>query len=337
MKKILVVFGGRSSEHEISCVSASNVIEHINKEKYQVFTVGIDKQGNWIEYTGDVNKIKENTWLKFEKNKVINNVFEYIKKYDVCFSVLHGKYGEDGSIQGLFEMAQVRYVGCDIITSAISIEKSITKRIVESINIPVVTYLSISKKDYNKNIDIIDIDVKKRIKYPLIVKPCKEGSSFGVNKVNNKDELDSAIEFAFKYDKNILLEKYISAREIECAVLGNDKYIVSDVGEIVSEKELYDFDSKYNSNISKTIVNVNIDEKIKNRIREYASNIANILQVRGLSRIDFFVEKNTNNIYFNEINTMPGFTSISMYPKLMQNIGIEYTQLIDKLIELAME
>lgn len=328
MIDLLIIFGGKSSEHEISCISAGNVIENVNKAKYNDTIVGIDKDGNWHQYVGNVDNVKKNTWLSDERNLIkIGNIIDYIKQFDVVFPALHGKYGEDGTIQGLFEMFGIKYVGCNNITSAIGMDKSITKMIAERVKVPVVPYKIIKKGD----------KVKFSFDYPIIVKPCSEGSSYGVTKVNSEDELEKAIENAFIYDDKLLIEKFIKAREIECAVLGNKDYIVSDLGEIIPEHEFYDFESKYKSKVSVCKIPADIEQIYKEKIIKYAKVIAETIGVRGLCRVDFFISKDDGKIYFNEVNTMPGFTDISMYPKLIEHYGIKYSELIDKLIELALE
>ena len=327
MLKLLVLFGGQSSEHEISCLSAYNVLENINQNKYIVSKIGIDLKGTWYLYSGDNKYIKNNTWLNNKKYiKEITNIIGFIKKFDVVFPVLHGKYGEDGIIQSLLEYAKVKYVGCNNSTSVLCIDKSLSKIMASNINIPIVPYQILYKE---KKLD------KKSLSYPLIVKPCSEGSSFGVTKVHNEKELNKAINLAYKYDKKILIENFIEAIEIECAVLGNNPYIISDIGQIIPDNEFYDYESKYESNNSKIIIPANVLNK--DMIQNYTLRISEALHVRGLARVDFFIDKNNKEIYFNEINTMPGFTDISMYPKLIEHYGINYSELIDKLIMLALE
>ncbi|MCX8074229.1 MAG: D-alanine--D-alanine ligase [Clostridia bacterium] len=324
MIKLLVIFGGMSSEHEISCISAGNVLENINKTKYIITKAGVDKFGNWYIYNGDNKNIKANIWLEDkDRLKTVDNIIEVIKACDVAYPILHGKYGEDGTIQGLFELLNTKYVGCNYTTSAIGMDKEYSKILAKSVDIPIVEYQVLKKHE--------KLDLK--LSYPLIVKPNGAGSSYGVTKVNNSYELDKAIKLAFEFDEKILIERFIPAREIECAVLGNNNYIISDLGEIVPANEFYDFEAKYESNASICKIPAQIDQK--EEIREYVKRFSNVIGIKGLSRIDFFVAKDTNNVYFNEINTMPGFTDISMYPKLIENYGISYSDLIDKLIELA--
>lgn len=334
-EKILVIFGSMSKEHEISCISASNVIQNFDKNKYDVKMAGIDKKGIWCYYTGSVENVKENKWIEDEENKIkIVDLFSELKKYDVVFPVLHGKYGEDGLIQGLFEMLQIKYVGCKVLGSSIGMDKVLSKELVQSINIPVVEYIAL-KKDYDKE-SILD-KVKEKLNFPVIVKPSKEGSSYGVTKVDKKENLVEAIENALKYDSEILVEKYISKRkEIECAVLedlSNEKMYVSTPGEIISANEFYDFEAKYENDESTSKIPANVSKEIAEKIKEYATLIFKKLRLKSIARIDFFVSD--NDIYFNEVNTMPGFTNISMYPMMLIHDGISYSEILDILIENA--
>lgn len=334
-EKVLVIFGSMSKEHEISCVSASNVIANLDKNKYDVTLAGIDKEGSWYYYTGEVKNIKENKWIEDKEKKIrITNFKEELTKYDVAFPVLHGKYGEDGALQGLLEMFKVCYVGNDVLGSSIGMDKILSKELVESINIPVVEYIALTK-DYDKESTFLKIEEK--LNFPVIVKPSKEGSSYGVTKVDNKDGLVDAIENALKYDSEILVEKYIARRqEIECAVLENlskEKIYISTPGEIISANEFYDFEAKYENEQSTTKIPANISEENKEKIKEYAKIIFKKLRLTSIARIDFFLSD--NNIYFNEVNTMPGFTSISMYPMMLIHDGLNYSEILDILIENA--
>lgn len=325
MIKLLVIFGGRSSEHEISCISAGNVLQNIDTTKYDITKVGIDKNGNWLKYNGSAERVKANSWLEDKENvSRVENIYDMIKDYDVAYPILHGKYGEDGTIQGMFEMIGIKYVGCNTTTSAVGMDKQISKIVAKSAGIPVVPYQVLLKGE----------KLNLTLEFPIIVKPSAAGSSYGVTKVSTEEELGKALKLAFEYDDKVLIEQYINAREIESAVLGNNPYIVSDLGEIVSEHELYDFESKYESSVS--VCKIPADIEKKEEIREYALKFAKIAGIKGLSRIDFFVSKDDGSVYFNEVNTMPGFTDISMYPKLIEHYGISYPKLIDRLIELAM-
>lgn len=338
-KKIAVIFGSMSSEHEISCMSAYNVIKNIDTEQYDVDTIGIDKKGNWFLYLGSAENIGDNSWTKDVKNKnKILNVMEKIKDYDVVFPVLHGKYGEDGSIQGIFEFSDVKYVGCKILGSAIAINKILSKDLVQQLGIKVVDYIALTKNTINnmqeKDFKELSKNIKERLGYPVIIKPNKEGSSYGIVKVNKEEELKEAITFSLKFDKEVLIERYIEDRiEIECAVLEDKmkgKIFASIPGQIVSANELYDYEAKYKSDKSYVKIPALIDDDKVKKIQEYSKKIFEKLKLSSLARIDFFIQN--NNIYFNEANTLPGFTNISMYPMMIEKSGINYKELISILI-----
>lgn len=340
MKRVLVIFGSMSSEHEVSCMSAANVIENINKEKYIVSMVGIDKQGNWYKYNGSLENIKNNTWMLDEKNKEkISYIIDELRNYDVVFPVLHGKYGEDGTIQGIFEIAGVKYVGCKVLASSIAMNKTFSKKLVETENIPVVDYVNISREKYldmcndiNMYKEFCDNTVEK-LGLPLFVKPNQEGSSYGVTKVEDIEKLKEAISYALEFDNDVLIEKYIKTKkEVECAILQDGlKLIVSTPGQIKTKDTIYSYDEKYNDSSNLPIIPAHILKEQEEKIKEYSKRIFKILNLSSLARIDFFVTD--NNIFFNEVNTMPGFTNTSMYPKLLMYDGISYNKIIEILIE----
>lgn len=341
MKKVGIVFGGRSTEADISVISAKTVIDNIDKNKYEVSNIFIDKDNNWYESTGIDSKYEV-----LNKNK-IDNIIEYIKQFDSIFPVMHGKYGEDGTIQGMFEMFNIPYVGPGVFASSACMDKVYTKIILDRANINQVKSLYIKKekdnfvyvdKEFNEQVldidEIVDIATSK-INYPIFIKPSRSGSSIGINVSNNKEELKNGILDSVKYDNEILLEEGCKAREIECAVLGNEEVIASCLGEIVPDEKFYSFDSKYKNNESKLLIPAPLEESLTNEIRNTAIKAYKAVNAFGLSRVDFFVDEN-NNYYLNEINTIPGFTSISMYPMLFKESGIEIKDLIDKLIELSL-
>ena len=340
MKRVLVIFGSMSSEHEVSCMSAANVIENINKEKYIISMVGIDKQGNWYKYNGSLENIKNNNWILDVKNKEkISYIIDELRKYDVIFPVLHGKYGEDGTIQGIFEIAGVKYVGCKVLASSIAMNKTFSKKLVETENIPVVDYVNISREKYldmcndiNMYKEFCDNTVEK-LGLPLFVKPNQEGSSYGVTKVEDIEKLKEAISYALEFDNDVLIEKYIKTKkEVECAILQDGlKLIVSTPGQIKTKDTIYSYDEKYNDSSNLPIIPAHILKEQEEKIKEYSKRIFKILNLSSLARIDFFVTD--NNIFFNEVNTMPGFTNTSMYPKLLMYDGISYNKIIEILIE----
>lgn len=345
--KLAIIFGGTSTEHDVSVVSGTSVIQNLNKEKYEIYPTYIDREGNWYNYTKEINTIKVlPIGTKLEEISKINNIIEYLKQMDIAFPVLHGLGGEDGSIQGLFKMINLPYVGCGILASSVGMDKVYTKIIFEKAGIPQTKheYIKASNdeftyvyKDFSEEkmeLNNIVEKIEKSLTYPMFVKPSNSGSSVGVKKANNNKELQEAIINASKYDTKILVEEGIIGREIECAVLGKEEIITSPVGEVLSAEDYYSFDAKYNNQESKTAIPADIDKEISNEIRDLSIKAFKAIDGKGLSRVDFFVENKTNKIYINEINTMPGFTTISMYPKLFEQIGISYTEILDKLIEL---
>ena len=341
--KLGIIFGGMSTENEVSVVSASSIIKNIDREKYDVYPIHIDKQGNWYKYD-------ENEKIKFGEEVLtkgkIDNIIDYLKKLDVLFPVLHGLYGEDGTIQGLFELLKIPYVGCKVLASSVGMDKVYTKIIFERAGIKQAKYEYVRKYrdkyiyiDKSFNEEILDIKevvnkVEKNLKYPMFIKPSNSGSSVGINKAKTKEELEEYIEYASKYDNKILIEEGIVGKEVECAVLGNEEVISSCVGEIASAEEFYSYDAKYKNEESKTYIPANISEQKSEEIRKSAIKAFKAIDGKGLSRVDFFIEKDTQNIYINEINTLPGFTSISMYPKLFEAYGYNYSKLLDKIIEI---
>ena len=348
MQNVAVIFGGMSTEHNVSVVSGTSVIKHLDESKYNIFPIFIDKNGIWYKYF-DPNKEILNVNSNVNVTEKIDNVIEYLNNMDIIFPVLHGLYGEDGSIQGLFELINKPYVGCNILSSCVGMDKVYTKCILEKANIKQAKYCYIRK--YNENyiyIDehfnekILDLNeassiVSEKLGFPTFVKPSNSGSSVGIKKAHNIDELKEAIEYASKFDKKILIEEGINAREIECAVLGNEDVKASCVGEILPAEEFYSFDAKYNNSDSILCIPADIPEDLSNQIRSIAIKAFKAIDGKGLARVDFFVDKVSNEIFLNEINTMPGFTSISMYPKLWEFSGINYSDLLDQLINLSLE
>lgn len=344
--KIGLIFGGMSTENEVSVMSANSILKNLNKEKYEIYPIYISKTGVWYQYK-KLDSIEINEKLEYMDK--IGNIIDYLQGMDVLFPVLHGLYGEDGTIQGLFEIIKKPYVGCGVLASSIGMDKAYAKIIFDRANIYQAPYIYIRKwkeqyiyvdKEFNEKKvtleEVVDI-VAQKIGYPVFTKPANSGSSVGINKAKNKEELKAYIEYAGKFDKKILIEKGIQGQEVECAVLGNEEVIASCVGEIKSADEFYSYDSKYQNENSKTLIPANLDEKIAEEIRRLAIKAFKAIDGKGLSRVDFFVEEKTNQIYINEINTLPGFTKISMYPKLFEAVGISYDTLLDKLIELAQE
>ena len=348
--KLGVIFGGQSTEHDVSIVSGSSVIKNLNKEKYEIYPIYISKDGVWYHYTKDIDKVEIfNIGEEPKEIEKIPNEMEVLKKQDVIFPVLHGLYGEDGTIQGLLELLKIPYAGCKVLASSICMDKVYAKMVFEKANIKQAKYivLNSSNKDYiyideelnyvNMQTDAICKMVEEKLGYPVFVKPSNSGSSVGVNKAENKKELIKAIEIASKYDKEIIIEEGIDGKEVECAVLGTDNPEASCVGQILSADEFYDYDSKYKNAESKTLIPADIDKQTEEEIRKTAVKAFKAVRGTSLARVDFFVDRKTNEVYLNEINTMPGFTTISMYPKLWEHCNVKYTELLDKLIELALK
>jgi len=332
MKKVGIIYGGASTEHEVSKMSAESVIKNIDKEKYEVKQIYIDLEGKWY-------KINE------EEKEKISNIEEELKQFDVIFPVLHGKYGEDGTIQGMLEMWKIPYIGCKVLASSVGMDKVYTKIVFEKAEIPQTPYVYIRKqldtyKIITENFDEQELDLEvitSKLKFPMFVKPSNSGSSVGVKKANNIEELQEAIEYAGQYDTKILVEQGVNGKEVECAVLEikNKEILASTVGEVMSAEDFYSFEAKYNKPESKTIIPANIEQSQIEQIQKLAIKAFKAIDGNGLSRVDFFIEKETNKIYINEINTLPGFTKISMYPKLFDAVGIGYSELLEKLIENA--
>ncbi len=344
MKKLLIICGGQSSENIVSRMSCSSVLKNIHRDKYEITVVGIDKEGQWYILDQHQDDLAIDSWL--DNALSVNDIYGLLKSQDVVFPVLHGLYGEDGTIQGLLELAKVPYVGCRVLASSVSMDKIYTKKILDTVGIPQVQSLYVKKRydgvlvvvdnKFNESTDIIKA-VKETIGFPCFMKASRSGSSMGCYRVDKEEDFYNKLNETSKYDTHIVIEECIDCIELETAVLGNDDPIVSRVGQIMPHGEFYTFESKYEDEESKTCIPALVDELIQEKIREYALKVFKAVDGHGLSRVDFFLDKKTNKIYLNEINTMPGFTKISMYPQLMADIGITYSDLIDKLIELAYE
>ncbi|MBP0979792.1 MAG: D-alanine--D-alanine ligase [Oscillospiraceae bacterium] len=354
MKKqvIGVVFGGVSKEHDISLLSASFVIDNIDTDKFEVKKIGISKKGQWFLYNGNTDNIRNNSWLNKDFIKSItisldpektgffvleNNKISEFENIDIIFPVLHGKNGEDGSVQALFKIANIPCVGCDFVSSAICMDKDLTHRVLNSANIKTTPHLTLNSYEFkNLNFDELEDNYKKILGYPMFIKPANTGSSIGVNKAQNKEELLKYIKIAFEVDKKIIIEPFVSGREIECAVIGNEEPFASILGEISPSNDFYDFDAKYNNINSLLFIPAELPEQVSNQIRETAIKAYKALGCSGLTRVDFFLT-DKNEIILNEPNTIPGFTEISMYTKLLVKSGFEQKEIITRLIELAIE
>lgn len=350
MKKkqtMAIVMGGRSSEHEVSLVSATNIAKNIDAEKYDIILIGITKQGEWklipsLEAVSDGSWVDGQTrvFISPETGKgellLLDGKKLHIRHIDAVFPVLHGMNGEDGTIQGLFELAGIPYVGCGVLASACSMDKFYTKVIVDSIGIRQARFVGVRRRDL-QHMDKVVRKIEEEISYPMFVKPSKAGSSQGVNKAEDRHELRKALTIAARHDNKILVEETIVGRELECAVLGNANPVASGVGEILAADVFYSYEAKYNNADSRTIVDPELPEGKAEEIRKAAVEIYKALDCAGLSRVDFFLTEDGDEVVFNEINTLPGFTAISMYPMLWEARGIDKKELIQKLIDLGME
>jgi len=340
MKKITVgvLFGGRSGEHEVSLVSAYNVMNAIDKEKYNIIKIGITKKGQWLVYDGQLNNIKENTWQEDSKNLITDKIRinEILDSVEIFFPVLHGPNGEDGTVQGFFEVMQKPYVGCGIFASSAGMDKVAAKILFANENIPIVPYIAFYSEEWAEDKNGWIEKMESFLSYPIFIKPVNMGSSVGISKAKNREDLIKAVENAYKYDEKVIAEKYINAREIECAVLGNFDAKASTPGEIIPSREFYDYSAKYqDGDQSRIVIPANITAEQSDTIKLYAKKAFRAINGSGLARVDFFIDKDDGSIYINEINTMPGFTQISMYPKMVLYDGINYGKLIEILIELG--
>ena len=347
---LAVIFGGVSSEHEVSRMSVTSILENLSNERYEVHMVGITKEGRWLLYTGPVEDILSGTWeqgpvtpaflspdpsvhglvaLRDGKAETIH--------VDVIFPALHGKNGEDGTIQGLFQLSGIPYVGCDTESSAICMDKAVTHSLLSSADIEQAHYLWFYADRFDAAPDTIKNKIQARLDFPVFVKPSSAGSSVGVSKVERFEDLDQAIRKAAREDKKVVVEEGITGQEVEVAVLGNRDCDASIVGEIGASAQFYDYDDKYINGTSQLYIPARIPEEVSEKIRQTAVRAYRLLGCSGLARVDFFVTAGDNRVILNEINTLPGFTSISMYPKLWMAMGLSYGELLDKLIELALQ
>ncbi len=346
---VCVLFGGISPEHEVSLRSAEFVLNQMDSDKYNVYPVGITKDGRWILFCGEYSALPDGSWQEHPENcdaaispvrgqglMVFRKDEVELVRIDVVFPVLHGENGEDGAMQGLLQMAGIPFVGPSVASSAVAMDKTLTKLVMDHTGIPQAEWLLVKKSELN-DLDAVISAIEKKFTYPVFVKPAGTGSSVGVSKAADRDALEKALFFAGKYDEKILVEAFICGREIEVAVMGNASPAASICGEIDSGAEFYDYDAKYVTDTSVAYIPARISEETAEQVRELAVKAYVAMGCKGLSRVDFFVTYEDQRIVFNEINTLPGFTSISMYPKLFNASGIPYKEQIETLLSLAME
>jgi D-alanine-D-alanine ligase len=347
---VCILFGGMSPEHAVSLRSAESVLNNLNPEKYNIYPVGITRDGQWYLYRGEYGMLPGGAWEENPDNcpVAISPVrgqgllcFEEAGvgqiPLDVVFPVLHGENGEDGAVQGLMQLAGIPCVGPNVSASAVSMDKTLTKLVVDHIGQPQAAWMLVRRVDVHHRMETILAQLQEKFSFPMFVKPAGTGSSVGVSKAADAVSLQKALLVAAEYDEKVLVEEFIRGREVEVAVMGNDSPIASICGEIDSGAEFYDYDAKYITDTSVAYIPARIDEDVAEQVRDAAVKIYSALGCRGLSRVDFFVTYDDNRMVFNEINTLPGFTSISMYPKLFEASGVEYGDLLDRLLELAME
>ena len=348
---VCILFGGMSPEYEVSLRSAESVLNNLNPEKYNIYPVGITKQGEWVLYGGaDYSKLPVGTWLDDAKNLpamispvrgqgllILTESGIRREKIDVVFPVLHGENGEDGTMQGLLQLAGIPYVGPHVAASAVSMDKTLTKLVMDNAKVPQAAWRLVRNSDLATKMDSVLDGIESAFAYPVFVKPAGTGSSVGVSKAENREQLQKALLLGGEYDEKILVEEFIDGKEIEVAVMGNDSPVASICGEIDSGAEFYDYNAKYVTDTSVAYIPARISEEVAERVREYAVKVYSAIGCQGLSRVDFFVTHSDNRVVFNEINTLPGFTSISMFPKLFAASGIPYGRLLDELLQLALE
>jgi D-alanine-D-alanine ligase len=353
--KIGLIFGGRSGEHEISLLSAQGVMGAIDQEKYEVVPIGITKEGRWLAAgdpmkalsTGEAAESNPAALLAEPSQRGLMRLEDreqeralkaiQVSQIDVAFPILHGPYGEDGTVQGLLELAGIPYVGAGVLASAVGMDKVVFKDVVRAHGLPVPAYLAVKRREWEQEPDQTVARIEAEIGYPCFVKPANLGSSVGISKAHDRAELHQALSEAARYDRKLLVEAAIDAREIEVSVLGNDEPIASVPGEILPSREFYDYAAKYLDAESELLIPAPIPPETAERVRELAVKAYLAIDCAGMARADFLLDRQTGEVYLNEVNTLPGFTPISMYPKLWEATGISYPELIDRLVQLALE
>lgn len=341
---VLILFGGASNEHEVSLRSASAIIENLDKDRFEPVLMGITKKGEWRLFKGEVSDIAKNDWLKssvpaiLSPDRAVHGITVFgetpeNRRIDVIIPALHGQNCEDGALQGLMELSGIPYVGCKIASSAVSFDKAYTHIVCEQAGIPMAKWQLVTAEE---NFDDVKTRIEKTLGFPCFVKPANSGSSVGCSRADDAEGLKSALNIAFNEDRRVIIEELVTAHEVECAVMGNLETVAPTTGEIVTDDGFYDYDTKYKNDNAKLLIPAAISAEKNDEVRALAQKIYKVLDCRGLSRVDFFVQ-NDGKVLFNEINTFPGFTSISMYPKMMTSSGMSYSQLITRLIELAIE
>ena len=349
---VVLLFGGMSSEHEVSRVSVGNFVNNIDREKYEVLTVGITKEGRWLYTEATAAQMADGSWEELAGNMacvispdradhgmILFTPEGHVEKVhvDVVIPVLHGLWGEDGTVQGLLELAGIPYVGCGVLASAVCMDKAVANALFEANGVPHTRWLAADRWEIESDLEGVCEGVEKKLGWPVFVKPANAGSSVGISKVSSRDELKKAIDLALENDRKVVFEAFVDGQEVECAVIGSDPAVATRPGEILAGAEFYTYDDKYKNGVSQTVIPAHLPEAKLDEVKTYAAMAYTALNCEGLARCDFLVEKGTGRVLINEINTFPGFTSISMYPKLMEHEGLPVPQLIDRLIALALE
>ncbi len=348
--RIGVLFGGRSGEHEVSLISAASVIQALDPEKYEAVPIGITKDGRWLAGTaahkmlppalGEVLKSGVRVMLSADPNVAalvpVGESRSSPLRVDVVFPVLHGTYGEDGTVQGLLDLAGLPYVGSGVLGSAVGMDKDMQKRLFLQAKLPVGDFLAIPRAEWERSRAKVLRTIRKKFRFPVFVKPATLGSSVGMTKAHDAKELATAMDFAAEFAQKIMVERAIRGREIEVSVLGNENPKASVPGEIVPHREFYDYAAKYLEEGTRLLIPAKLTKAQVKRLQEYAVRAFRVLELLGMARVDFFLENRSGKILLNEVNTIPGFTSISMYPKLWEASGLSYRDLLDRLIELAL-
>jgi D-alanine-D-alanine ligase len=353
--RIGVIFGGRSCEHEVSLVSGFSVIAHLDREKYEIVPIRVTKAGVWLLDTvttevatvepalhADIDSVERQAVMPtgtIPSHHLMQAVNEILPSMDldIIFPVLHGSYGEDGTVQGLFEMANIPYVGCGVLGSALGMDKAVSKMLFRAAGLPVVNFLVFSRQEWEQSPQQMLATIEQSLDYPCFVKPANAGSSIGVTKAFSRQTLQDAARLAYRYDSKILVEQAINCRELACSVLGNHEVLVSPIGEVISNSEFYDYQTKYFDTTSYTVAPADIPDEVSQEMRSMAERAFHVLNLNGLARIDFFLDKETSQVYINEVNTLPSFTPQCMYAKLWAVSGLSYPELLDFLITLAFE
>ena len=349
---VVVLFGGMSSEHEVSCVSAGTFVDNLDPSRYEVLTVGITKEGRWLCTEASSAQMADGSWEELPGNMpcvispdradhgmILFTPDGRVEKMhlDVVIPVLHGLWGEDGTVQGLLELAGIAYVGCGVLASSVCMDKAVANALFEANGVPHTKWVAANRWEIEKDLEGVCAGVEEKLGWPVFVKPANAGSSVGISKVSSQEELKAAIALALENDRKVVFEAFVDGQEVECAVIGSDPAVATRPGEILAGAEFYTYDDKYKNGVSQTVIPAHLPEAKLDEVKTYAAMAYTALNCEGLARCDFFVEKNTGRVLINEINTFPGFTPISMYPKLMEHEGTPVPALIDHLIELALE